>query len=147
MEILTAILISVASTGIISILSALVVHFGKQAKIYKALLENHEKENLRNTIREELEPVIEEIHRLQTRVECCEKKEKADIGVILTSYKFRLIQLCQTYLHQGYLTQAQFDQLTEFHKVYTGLGGNGQAQEYYDRVKTLPIKGEPKPSK
>lgn len=147
MEILTAILISVASTGIISILSALVVHFGKQAKTYKSLLEKNEKENLRNTIREELEPVIEEIHRLQARVECCEKKEKADIDVILTSYKFRLIQLCQTYLRQGYLTQAQFDQLTEFHKVYTGLGGNGQAQEYYDRVKTLPIKEEPKPSK
>ena len=147
MEILTAILISVASTGIISILSALVVHFGKQAKTYKILLEKNEKQNLRNTIREELEPVIEEIHRLQARVDCCEKQEKTDIGVILNSYKFRLIQLCQTYLRQGYLTQAQFEQLNEFHKVYTGLGGNGQAKEYYDRVKILPIREELKPSK
>lgn len=147
MEILTAILVSIASTGIISILSALVVHFGKQAKTYKILLEKNEKENLRNTIREELESVIEEIHRLWARVEACEKQEKADIGIILTSYKFRLIQLCQTYQRQGYLTQTQFDQLTEFYRIYTGLGGNGQAKEYYDRVKTLPIKEEPKPSK
>lgn len=145
--ILSAILISVASTGIVSILSALVLYFGRQAKIYKKLLEQQQKEHLRNTIREEIEPVIEEIHRLQTRVENCEKQEKSDIGVILNSYKFRLIQLCQTYLRQGYLTQTQFDQLTEFHKVYVGLGGNGQAQEYYDRVKVLPIKEEPRPSK
>lgn len=139
MEIITAILISVVSTLIVSGLTALVVYFGKQAKTYKTLLENQKSESLRNTIREELEPVIEEIHRLQTRIKKCEDKECADIDVILNSYKFRLIQLCQTYLRQGYLTQAQFDQISEFHRVYTGLGGNGQAQEYYDKVKLLPI--------
>ena len=91
MEILSAIVISVVSTLIVSGLTALVVYFGKQAKTYKTLLEGQQKENLRNTIREELEPVIEEIHRLQTRIDCCEKQEKSDIGVILNSYKFRLI--------------------------------------------------------
>ena len=140
MEIFSAIAISVVSTLIVSGLTALVVYFGKQAKTYKALLEGQQKENLRNTIREEIEPVIEEIHRLQTRIENCEKQEKSDIGIILNSYKFRLIQLCQTYLRQGFLTQTQFDQISEFHRVYVGLGGNGQAQEYYDKVKLLPIR-------
>jgi hypothetical protein len=39
MEMLSAIVISVASTLIVSGLTALVVYFGKQAKTYKALLE------------------------------------------------------------------------------------------------------------
>ena len=107
--IISAIVISVASTGLISVLSAIAVYFKRQAKDYKTLLEKQEKENLRNTIREELEPVIEEIHRLQNRIEKCECQEQHDISAILNSYKFRLIQLCQTFLRQGSLTQAQYD--------------------------------------
>ena len=38
------------------------------------------------------------------------------------------------------MTQAQYDQLNEFFKVYHGLGGNGQAEEYYDKAKALPIR-------
>lgn len=37
------------------------------------------------------------------------------------------------------MTQDQFEQLTEFYRVYTGLGGNGQAKEYYEKVMQLPI--------
>jgi MFS superfamily sulfate permease-like transporter len=99
-SIVTAVLISVISTVIVSLLTACVVFFKKQAKTYQGLLERERKDNLRNTVREELEPVIEEINRLQARVEKCEAKEQEDVKIILHSYKFRLIQLCQTYLRQ-----------------------------------------------
>ena len=32
------------------------------------------------------------------------------------------------------------EQLTEFYKLYTGLGGNGQAKVYYDKAMLLPLK-------
>jgi hypothetical protein len=32
------------------------------------------------------------------------------------------------------------EQLTEFYKLYTGLGGNGQAKIYYDKAMQLPLK-------
>jgi hypothetical protein len=30
--------------------------------------------------------------------------------------------------------------LVEFYKVYVGLGGNGQAKQYYDKTIELPIR-------
>lgn len=60
--------------------------------------------------------------------------------LILNSYKFRLIQLCKTHIKDGYITEHDFEQITEMYKLYTGLGGNGQAQEYYEKVITLQIK-------
>lgn len=60
--------------------------------------------------------------------------------LILNSYKFRLIQLCKTHIKDGYISGHDFEQITEMYKLYTGLGGNGQAQEYYDKVIALQIK-------
>ena len=140
--VLIPILISVGSSIIISILSAVMVYFSKQAKMYRSLYNQNQKENLRNTIREEVEPIYEELGRLSARVESCESREHRDVEAILQSYKFRLVYLCKTYLRQEYITQDQFDQLSEFYKVYHNLGGNGQAQEYYERASALPIKGE-----
>ena len=117
-------------------------HFKKQANAYKKLLSDEKETNITNLIREELEPVIEEIHRLQARIEDCEKKETHDIDSILASYKFRLIYLCRSYMRQGYITQTQYDQLSEFYKVYHELGGNGQAQEYYEKTMSLQIRDD-----
>lgn len=137
---ITTIVASVLSTLIVSGLSGLLLYFKGQTKTYKKLLEQQKTDSLRNTVREELEPVIEEIHRLQKRVENHELRESQDVDIILNSWKFRLIQLCSTYIRQGSMTQAQYDQVSEFYKAYHDLGGNGQAQEYYERVKQLPIK-------
>lgn len=111
-----------------------------QLKNYKKLLDEKDNAELRKVILDELEPIVEEIHRLEKRLKACEEKEHDNIDLILQSYKFRLIQLCKTYLRQQYLTQAQYDQLNEFFKVYSGLGGNGQAEEYYDKAMALPIR-------
>ena len=51
--------------------------------------------------------------------------EKSHMDLIISSYRFRLVQLCREFIKQGYVTQPQYDQLTEFYKLYTGLGGNG----------------------
>ena len=58
---------------------------------------------------------------------------------IVESYKFRFIQLCQTHLQDGYITNSEWAQITAFYDVYHGLGGNGQAEDYYEQVKKLEI--------
>ena len=48
--------------------------------------------------------------------------------------------LCKEFIKQGYLTPEQYDQLSEFYITYTGLGGNGQAQEYYEMAVKLHVR-------
>ena len=60
--------------------------------------------------------------------------------LIINSYKFRLIQLCKSHLRDNFITEEDFEQITEMYKLYRGLGGNGQAQEYYEKVLKLEIK-------
>ena len=38
------------------------------------------------------------------------------------------------------MTSDQYEQLSEFFKVYSGLGGNGQAKAYYDKAMELPVR-------
>ena len=37
------------------------------------------------------------------------------------------------------MSNTEYEQLVEFYKVYTGLGGNGQAKTYYERAVQLPV--------
>ena len=74
--------------------------------------------------------------------ECNSKKggktlEESHMKIILSSYRYRLMSLCKQYIKQGYITPEQYDQLTEFYKIYHDLGGNGQAKEFYDKVMSL----------
>ena len=63
-----------------------------------------------------------------------------NFNLIINSYKFRLIQLCKTHLKDNFITEEDFEQITEMYKLYHGLGGNGQAQEYYEKVLQLEIR-------
>ena len=123
----------------------------------------------RQMILDEIEPIINEITRLKSEIQTVDTnakvaltqfKTEADLTkqsmyddlneiqakndenfkLIINSYKFRLIQLCKTHLRDGYITESDFEQITEMYKLYHGLGGNGQAQEYYDKVLELDIK-------
>ena len=76
-------------------------------------------------IEEKLKPVVEDIEELRRYIRRIENKENQDLTLIIASYRFRLVQLCKMYIKQGYMTQDQYDQLTEFYKLYTSLGGNG----------------------
>ena len=89
-----------------------------------------------NTLRSEADNAHANMYK---DLELVTKKNDKNLELIINSYKFRLIQLCKTHLRDGHITQDEFDQVTEMYKLYHGLGGNGQAQDYYERVMELEI--------
>ena len=114
----------------------------KQMKTYKGLLEEKEKDKIEEMIDAKIDPIIEDIEELRAYIRETQDIEKSHMKLIIASYRYRLIQLCKFYLKQGYMTEVQFEQLTEFYKLYSGLGGNGQAKEFYDKVCALPIRND-----
>ena len=112
----------------------------KQMKTYRSLLDEKEQNQLDDKIETKLEPIVDEIEQLRNYIRGIDIEENRKLGLIIASYRYRLVQLCKLYLKQGYMTQDQFEQLSEFYKLYHGLGGNGQAEEYYDKTRALPIK-------
>ncbi len=111
----------------------------KQLNNYKTLLEEKEDSELEETIEEKIEPIKAELEELRAYIRNVGATEKNHIDLIISSYRFRLVQLCKIYIKQGFMTQDQYDQLTEFYKLYSSLGGNGQAQEYYEKTMELEI--------
>lgn len=111
-------------------------------KNYRTMLEEREIEAHDEQIDEKLAPIIEEIEKLREYIRQVDNTEKHKIDLIIDSYKFRLTQMCRLYIKQGYMTQDQYDQLTEFYKLYVALGGNGQAKQYYERAIQLEIRPE-----
>ena len=89
-----------------------------------------------NTLRSEADTTHANMYK---DLEVVTKKNDKNLELIINSYKFRLIQLCKTHLRDGWITQEEFEQITEMYKLYHGLGGNGQAQDYYERVMELDI--------
>lgn len=104
------------------------------------LAAEQEKQHIENTIEVHLEPVYQELEELRKYIRETENIEKSHMSLIIASYRFRLVQLCKGFLAQGYITASQMEQLTEFYKLYTGLGGNGQAKIYYDKAMELDLK-------
>lgn len=111
-----------------------------QMKMYQKLAEEKKDEQLEELIEEHIAPIKEDLNNLRSFVLEEKKISERYVKIILASYRFRLIQLCQSFLKQGYMTSGQYEQLVEFFKVYAGLGGNGQAKEYYERTLKLPLK-------
>ena len=136
-------------------------HIYAQKQALEKVKENEQTRLYRQMVLDEIEPLVKEIHTLQEKlnakisdlekqynidmaekakeIELLQKKNDKNIEMIIASYKFRLIQLCKIHLRDGFITQDDFDQVTELYKLYHGLGGNGQAQEYYERVMDLDI--------
>ena len=108
-------------------------------KTYKKLIEEKENNSLDNTIETHIEPIRQEIEELRKYVLESTSVANKNIDLILASYRFRLTQLCKAYIQRGFMTNTEYEQLVEFYKVYTGLGGNGQAKTYYERAVQLPV--------
>ena len=106
----------------------------------KIIAEQQLEKKIDSHIEVELEPIYQELEDLRKYCRENENLEKSHMALIVASYRFRLIQLCKGFLNQGFITTAQMEQLTEFYKLYTGLGGNGQAKIYYDKAMQLPLK-------
>ena len=108
-------------------------------KNYKKLIEEKENSTLDSTIETHIEPIRQEIEELRRYVLESNSDTNKHMDLILSSYRFRLTQLCKAYIQQGFMTNTEYEQLVEFYKVYTGLGGNGQAKTYYERAVQLPV--------
>lgn len=140
-----------------------------QNKELKKLQEEDKNRQYRQMILNEIDPIIDELSKAEADIknldadvkaqlaalrataesehkhmykdlEKVQEKNTRNFNLIINSYKFRLIQLCKSHLRDGYITEEDFEQITEMYKLYHGLGGNGQAQEYYDKVLELEIR-------
>lgn len=114
-------------------------------KKYQAMVEEQKNDDLDEKIESHIEPIKEEIEDLRKYIREAKTIEESHMELIIASYRFRLTQLCRAYLKKGYMTSNEYEQLTEFYKVYHGLGGNGQAKTYYDKTIKLPIQHEELP--
>ena len=149
----------------------------KKEADYQRLLDEEKTRSYRQMIVDEIDPLVDEIHRIKSEsfskiknvekhIEDDEKefehriddlkqyhntdkhevndkladldqKHQDNLSKILESYKFRFIQLCKVHLKEGYVTPEDWEQIVTFYDLYRGLGGNGQAAEYFERVKKL----------
>ena len=155
---------------ILSVVIAMLTYFFKksdkekdaQMAHYQQLLEEERNGKIENMIEVQLQPIYDELEEIRKRVfslqdhheedvkhiECEHiedlKKINDNISLIISSYKYRLVELCKGLLAQGFMYQYQYDHLNEFYNLYTRLGGNGQAKQYFDKVcSTLTIKPNP----
>jgi Cdc6-like AAA superfamily ATPase len=88
---------------------------------------------------------MKDIHEVKDAMDCRENAMRSEaekrlqiiddnLDLIISSYKYRLVELCKALEQQGFMYQYQYDHLSEFYHLYRKLGGNGQAQEYFERV-------------
>ena len=110
----------------------------KELDTAKQLTEEKKKQEVEDSIESHLEPIYQELEDLRKYIRDTKNIEQSHMNLIIASYRFRLVQLCKGFLNQGYMTMEQRTQLDEFYKLYTGLGGNGQAKIYYERCINLP---------
>ena len=110
----------------------------KELDTAKQLTEEKKKQEVKNSIESHLEPIYQELEDLRKYIRDTKNIEQSHMNLIIASYRFRLVQLCKGFLNQGYMTMEQRTQLDEFYKLYTGLGGNGQAKIYYEQCINLP---------
>lgn len=127
--------LEVLFSAIIGLFAWVLKGIKKEMKHYQELLDNEEKGAYDQVIDRKLQPI-------DTRVKDVER----DVEYIVDSYRFRIITLCQLAIDKGYMSQGDFDQLTEMFKLYTSLNAKKQSAdysivaEYYTKTKVLPIK-------
>ena len=143
-------------------------HLWSKNKELEKLQKEDENRKYRQMVLNEIEPILDELAKAEDDIKHLDADVKASIAslkstaeiehkhmykdlnriqgnndrnfnLIINSYKFRLIQLCKSHLRDNYIIESDFEQITEMYKLYHGLGGNGQAQEYYDKVLQLEI--------
>ena len=123
-------LFSLLSVGIVGYIR----HLMNVVNKYQKLMNDQNEERIRETIKEELKPVMDEI-----------TIERKKFEALKNDYRSKLIRKCEEALQRGSVTMLEFNILTELWKVYhEGLGGNGQGEDFYQRVCQLPIKTDDK---
>ena len=69
-----------------------------QIKNYKKLLDEKKDEKIETTIDERLEPIVTEIEELRKYIRDVGQIEKHHMDLIISSYRFRLVQLCKEFI-------------------------------------------------
>lgn len=98
------------------------------------LIETSKDTELDKAIDKRLEPVLEEIKKLEKYIEEVDGKENHLQTRTIAAWGFRINQLCEIYLDQGYMTKPQYIQLVEMYNLYSQLGGNGKIKEIFDKT-------------
>lgn len=155
-----------AATGVI--VGLIIRYYAKKMTTkfeeYKTLVEEKETQEIENQISNALEPVKNQLSSIQTdmqnkvdaalipirsqianlevEIKETQTEELKHLSSIRDAYRYRLMALCDQYLEQCYITPAQYRQLSEMYKIYTALGGNGQAKERYELTIKLPLKDD-----
>ena len=146
------------------VLGLVIKHFWAEAKRYKQIAEEQEIKDIETQISNAIQPLKDQLNAIQkdnqnkidaalipirtqvTKLELEIKDTRAEelrhLESIRMAYRYRLIALCEQYLHQNFMTTDQYKQLTEMYKVYSALGGNGQAKEIFDKTCQLQIKDD-----
>lgn len=130
---------------------------------YQELLDHEREEQTKKAVEVQLEPIYKELEEIRKRIfalqdchindvqaikDAMDDREEVmrneaeanfkllqdNMELIISSYKYRLVELCRGLQKQGFMYQYQYEHLSEFYNLYKKLGGNGQAQEYYERV-------------
>lgn len=128
--------------GLISAgLLALCRHLNKKLKDYQLLLEKQEYEDIEDIINKKLEPIQESIGVLKAYINEVASKGEVLRAETISSWGYRITQLCELYLKQKYMTQEQYAQLREMYDTYVHLGGNGKTKALYLKTtETLEVK-------
>lgn len=152
-----------AATGVV--VGLIIRHYAKKLtskfEEYKTLIEEKEVQEIEEQISNALKPMQNQLSDLQietqTKIDAAlipirtqianlqlelketQTEELKHLSSIRDAYRFRLIYLCEYYLEQGYMTANEYKQLSEMYKIYTALGGNGQAKGMFEKTCQLPI--------
>ena len=84
-------------------------YLGKQLKNYKSLIEKQDDEHLLLVIDKRLEPIKQDLEDLKDLIADTVHDEEELKNSLVSSYRFRLMQLCKIYIRQKYMTQEQYD--------------------------------------
>ena len=133
------ILFALISAGVVGYFKYQGSKLKKKLNDYEIMMNEKTTNDHMDMVEAKLEPIYQELEEVRTYIRETQNIEKTNMTLLIASYRFRLIQLCKEFIKQGYMTYAQYEQLTEFYKLYVGLGGNGQAKEFYERAIQLPI--------
>ena len=133
-------ILGLVGTGITAYFTVKAKEWKAEKQRYETLLSEQQSREVETMMETKLEPIYEELEDLRAYIRDAKDIEKTHMSLIIASYRFRLIQLCKEFIRQGFMTEGQYEQLEEFYKVYAGLGGNGKAQNYYERAIALPIR-------
>jgi hypothetical protein len=84
-------------------------YFHKQIKSYREIVRQNEEEKLEKKIDSKLDPLWADLEELRQYIITVGDTEKKHMNVIISSYRYRLIQLCKQFINQGYITPAQYE--------------------------------------